>query len=85
MCGLFPGGHHLCLAGALSEAKPPEIDAKSDVSAGIIKSAHDDSLSGNNERGGKQPVGIAALNPRKSRTRARGNMLNFVITSCMYF
>ena len=46
----------------LSEAIPPERDAKTDVSAGIIKSAHDDSLSGNNERGGKQPVGFASLN-----------------------
>ena len=27
---------NLCLAGVLSEAKPPEIDAKSDVSVGII-------------------------------------------------
>lgn len=43
-------------------AQPPERDAKTDVSAGIIKSAHDDSLSGNNERGGKQPVGITPLN-----------------------
>ena len=36
MCGLFPGVPHLCLAGVLSEAKPTEIDAKSDVSVGII-------------------------------------------------
>ena len=33
---MLPAGHHLNLAGALSEAKPPEIDAKSDVSVGII-------------------------------------------------
>ena len=33
---MLPAGHHLNLAGALSEAKPPEIDAKPDVSGGII-------------------------------------------------
>ena len=33
---MLPAGHHLKLAGALSEAKPPEIDAKSEVSVGII-------------------------------------------------
>ena len=33
---MLPAGHHLNLAGALSEATPPEIDAKSDVSVGII-------------------------------------------------
>jgi len=61
---LLPAGHHLNLAGALSEAKPPEIDAKSDVSVGIIL------VHGwwfpVGKRYGESPLsgGIAALNPR---------------------
>jgi len=64
----------------LSEAIPPERDAKTDVSAGIIKSAHDDSLSGNNERGGKQPVGFASLKPRLSLDDALSGNVHSIIS-----